>query len=104
MDPKFLAVNSSEVAWRASTFAKGVWVKDLGSFDGRSMQLVRFDPGARFPWHRHAGPEFVYVLEGEVTQRGVRLAQGWASVSAEGTEDEDFLSESGAVFLTVYTD
>jgi uncharacterized cupin superfamily protein len=104
MEPPFLSANSAEIPWRPSTFAKGVSVKDLGSANGQAMQLVRFEPGTRFPWHRHAGPEFVYVVEGEVIQRGIRLGPGWAGVSAEGTEEADFLSETGAVFLTVYTD
>jgi hypothetical protein len=104
MEPPFIAANSAEIPWRPSTFAQGVSVKDLGSANGRSMQLVRFDPGATFPWHRHAGPEFVYVLEGVVTQRGVRLGSGWAGVSATGTDEDDFRSETGAIFLTIYTD
>ena len=104
MEPPFIAANASESPWRPSTFAKGVSVKDLGSVNGQSMQLVRFDPGATFPWHRHAGPEFVYVIEGDVTQRGVRLGQGWAGVSAKDTEEDDFMSETGAIFLTIYTD
>jgi hypothetical protein len=45
-------LDSNAIPWRKSTFAEGVEVKDLGSMDGRSMQLVRFaasrqDP--RFP-------------------------------------------------------
>ena len=52
--------------WRASIFAAGVEVKDLGAANGRAMQLVRFPPGTAFPAHKHEGPEFVYVLEGEL--------------------------------------
>ena len=52
-------VDPATMAWRASTFAPGIEVKDLGTSDGRSMQLVRFAPGASFPLHTHAGPELV---------------------------------------------
>lgn len=100
----FLASNSNDIPWRKSIFAEGVFVKDLGSSNGQSIQLVRFDPGATFPWHRHTGPEFLYVIEGEVTQHGVRLGPGYAGVAATGTEEDDFVSETGATFLTVYTD
>ena len=84
--------------------AAGVEVKDLGAADGRVMQLVRFPPGTVFPVHKHAGPEFVYVLEGELIQNGQRLARGWVSVSAAGTVDEDVKSEKGCVFLIIYSE
>jgi quercetin dioxygenase-like cupin family protein len=67
------------------------------------MQLVKYNPGARFPWHKHAGPEFIYLLEGEVIQRGQRLGQGAAGIAPAGTEEDDSVSETGAIFLTVYT-
>jgi anti-sigma factor ChrR (cupin superfamily) len=92
------------VPWRKSTFADGIEVKDLGSADGRSMQLVRFAPGASFPLHQHAGPEFIYLLEGSAIQEGRRLSAGWAAVAATGTVDSNFHSPTGCVFLTVYTD
>lgn len=90
--------------WRRSQFADGVFVKDLGTSDGQSMQLVRFEAGVHFPWHRHAGPEFIYVLEGEVTQRGRKLGPGDAGIAPANTEEADFLSETGATFLLVYTE
>ena len=92
------------VAWRKSTFADGVEVKDLGSADGRSMQLVRFAAGAEFPLHRHEGPEFIYLIEGVAIQGGQTLSAGWASVAAAGTTDANFHSPTGCMFLTVYTD
>ena len=92
------------IAWRMSTFAEGIEVKDLGTANGRSMQLVRFAPGASFPLHRHEGPEFIYVLEGIAFQEGQQLSAGWAAVAATGTMDSDFHSPTGCIFLTVYTD
>lgn len=90
--------------WRPSTFATGVEVKDLGSSDGRSMQLVRFAPGTTFPLHTHTGPEFIYLLEGEAVQQEQRLGPGWAATAATGTVDSHFHSPGGCVFLTVYSD
>ena len=104
MTTDFLSANANEVPWRPSSFADGVSVKDLGSSDGQSIQLVRFQPGARFPWHRHAGPEFLYVIEGEFIQRGVRLGPGCAGIAPAGTEEDDFMSETGGVFVLVYTE
>ena len=96
--------DTSAMHWRASSVAPGVEVKDLGSADGRSMQLVRFAPGTRFPVHVHAGPEFVYLLEGEAFQAGQRLSAGWGAVAATETTDEDFHSPRGCVFLIVYSE
>jgi anti-sigma factor ChrR (cupin superfamily) len=96
--------NSSTVAWRKSTFAEGVEVKDLGSANGRSMQLVKFAPGTAFPLHTHTGPEFIYLVEGVAFQEGQQLDPGWAAVAATGSIDTKFWSPSGCIFLTVYSD
>jgi anti-sigma factor ChrR (cupin superfamily) len=96
--------DSSAIPWRESSFASGVEVKDLGTADGRSMQLVRFAPGASFPLHIHGGPEFIYLLEGAAVQEGQLLEAGWASVATTGTTDHEFHSPTGCVFLTVYSE
>lgn len=83
--------------------AEGVEVKDLGSVNGQSLQLVRFAAGTKFPAHTHEGPEFVYMIEGEAVQNGQRLGPGWASAAEIGTLDEDFHSPTGCTFLTVYS-
>jgi anti-sigma factor ChrR (cupin superfamily) len=94
-------VDSNSIRWRRSTFAVGIEVKDLGSSDGQSMQLVRFEPGTSFPLHTHIGPEFIYLLETEAVQEGQRLLPGWAATAASGTVDSDYHSPNGCVFLTV---
>lgn len=100
----FSFVNAEQVAWRPSSFAPRVQVKELGSANGRSMQLVRYEPGASFPMHHHKGPEFIYVIEGELIQHGKRLGPGWAAVAASGTLDDDVRTDSGCTFLTVYSE
>jgi anti-sigma factor ChrR (cupin superfamily) len=97
----FQAVKVDDVPWRPSTMASGVVVKDLAAADGWEMQLVRCAPGARFPVHTHAGPEFLYVLEGELVQAGRRLGPGWAGVAAAGSVDDDVRSDTGCVFVLV---
>jgi anti-sigma factor ChrR (cupin superfamily) len=97
----FQSVHVDDLTWRPSTMAFGVFVKDLALTDGWEMQLVRFEPGARFPIHTHASPEFLFVLEGELVQAGRRLGPGWASVAAAGSTDEDVYSEMGCVFILV---
>src|SRR5690348_2942808 len=104
MQREFVFANSYEIPWRKSKFAEGIFVKDLGSSNGETAQLVRLEAGARFPMHTHAGPEFVYVLSGEAIQRRKRLLPGWIGIAPTGTEEDDFWSEKGCTFLLVYTE
>lgn len=100
----FLSADSHLIPWRQSTHAPGILVKDLGSSDGQAIQLVRFEPGARFPWHKHLGAEFLYVVDGEAIQRGRRLGPGCVGIAPAGSEEDDFWSEVGCTFVTVYTE
>jgi anti-sigma factor ChrR (cupin superfamily) len=79
----------------------GVFVKDVAVTGGWEMQVVRFEPGARAPVHTHEGPEFLFSLEGDLTQAGRRMGPGWASVASAGTIDDDVYSETGCVFVLV---
>ena len=97
----FRAVKADDLPWRPSAVAAGVHLKDLAASDGWQMQLVRCEPGARFPVHTHAGPEFLFILEGELVQGGRRLGPGWASVASAGSVDDDVRSDTGCVFVLV---
>lgn len=94
-------IDTGELCWRPSNFAPYVYVKDVAVTDGWEMQLVRFEPGARFPLHAHERAEFIFVLEGELIQAGRCMGPGWASISTTGTVDEDVRSEKGCTFLLV---
>lgn len=96
--------DATSLPWRASTVVDGVEVKDLGSANGRAMELIRCRAGMTFPMHRHLGPEFIYLLEGEAVQNGQRLRPGWAGVAEAGTIDVDFHSDTGCVFLLIYSE
>lgn len=100
--PQFRWSDSNDVPWIASLFAQGVEVKNLGKANGRAIQLVRFAPGAAFPDHLHTGPEFIYVLEGEVTWNGRVLGRGSVGVAETGTVERGFHSTTGCVFLLAY--
>jgi len=96
-----LCVNTADLSWRPSRFAPGVFVKDIAVTDGWEMQIVRFEPGARFPLHTHERAEFIFILEGELVQAGRRLGPGWASVAAAGSVDQDVHSDTGCTFVLV---
>jgi len=97
----FTWVQTDDLPWRSSRMAAGVLVKDVAVTDGWEMQIVRFEPGSRFPVHTHESPEFLFILEGELVQAGRRLGPGWASVARAGTIDDDVYSETGCVFVLV---
>jgi anti-sigma factor ChrR (cupin superfamily) len=62
--PVSLFVNTSAVPWverRPGVFWKTLWE------DGpHKAILMRYEPGATIPRHRHLGDEQIYVLEGSV--------------------------------------
>jgi anti-sigma factor ChrR (cupin superfamily) len=96
-----LCSRCDDLPWKPSTFATGVFVKDVAVTDGLEMQIVRLEPGARLPLHTHKCPEFIYVLEGEVIIEGQHLSRGWASVASVGSEHSDVHSEGGCIFVLV---
>jgi hypothetical protein len=79
----------------------GVLITNVAAADGWEMQLVRCKLDARFPMHVHRGPEFVCVIEGELTHAGRRLGPGWASVALAGSVDAEVSSGTGCIFLLV---
>src|SRR5262245_28742665 len=97
----FWSVKVDELPWRPSTMASGVFVRDIANTDGWEMQMVRLEPGARFPVHTHERPEFLFILEGELVEAGRRIGPGWARVAGAGTVDEDVHSETGCIFVLV---
>lgn len=103
-EPKYIFKDSNSTEWRSDQDLPGVETKVLGSADGQTMELSRYAPNTSYPAHRHAGPEFVFLLEGSARLSGRWLHAGWSSVGEAGTVDEDFLSgESGCTFLAIYT-
>jgi quercetin dioxygenase-like cupin family protein len=51
----------------AEWFTGDVWIDGLASGQSAEMRIssVHFSPGARTAWHRHAGGQTLWVLEGE---------------------------------------
>ncbi|MDE2235038.1 MAG: cupin domain-containing protein [Gammaproteobacteria bacterium] len=98
---KLLTLCCDDLSWKASTFAAGVFVKDVAVSGGLEMQLVRFEAGARLPLHEHELPEFIYVLEGELSIGDQGLRRGWASVASPGSVHTDVHSDTGCIFVLV---
>jgi mannose-6-phosphate isomerase-like protein (cupin superfamily) len=79
-------LQTNEVAWNPSTFAKGLSVKDIAIAGGLEMQFVRMEAGAKIPVHTHELPEFIYILEGELIVSNKVLNTGCVSISAPGSQ------------------
>ena len=73
----FLIVRAGEGAWRPTADA-GVRIKLLFVDRERATvtTLVRMEPGARIPAHRHLGLEQCLVLEGDLRSGGIEMSAG----------------------------
>jgi quercetin dioxygenase-like cupin family protein len=72
-DESHLTVAAHEGDWQ--TFGQGVTIKVLYERDGVLSYLLRLEPGATLPAHRHPTDEECIVLEG-VLQVGTRIEVG----------------------------
>ena len=96
--PKATVLRESAEGWR-SLRIPGIAVKLLRQDEsGASTALVRFDPGARFPAHRHPAGEEVLVLSGDVTIGPDPLKAGDYLYTPPGGVHGAF-SLSGCVFI-----
>lgn len=67
----------------------------------RITMLIKADPGARYPAHRHSGPEECYVIRGSLFVEG-RLLRAGDFHHAEGDSDHgEIWTDEGAEVLLV---
>lgn len=98
----FLIVRAGDGEWRPTADA-GVRFKLLFVDRERSTvtTLVRMEPGARIPAHRHLGVEQCLLLEGDLRAGGIEMSAGDFNCSLPGSVHEDLTTEGGALFLIV---
>jgi anti-sigma factor ChrR (cupin superfamily) len=99
--PSHHTITAAEGVW-VETGAPGVRAKIL-SIDrarDRVTMLIKAEPGARYPAHRHSGPEECYVISGSVMVEG-RLLRAGDFHHAEGDSDHDELwtTDGGEVLI-----
>ena len=94
-----LIARSAEVPWRP--MFDGVAVKLLHTDRIRrySTSLVRMDPGARLPRHRHDDVEELYILSGDLRVSGEVVRAGDYCRAYPDTVHEESFSETGCLFL-----
>jgi anti-sigma factor ChrR (cupin superfamily) len=68
---------------------------------GPSVALLRYQPGARVPRHRHAGFEVIYVLSGAQSDERGTYTAGTLVVNREG-DAHDVWSDEGCLVLIIW--
>ena len=76
--------------------------KILANGDGYYVALVEAEPGYSGDPHTHEYTEFNYVLEGSLRNQGVLMEKGAAYVAAPGSTHADFVTESGATYISIF--
>jgi anti-sigma factor ChrR (cupin superfamily) len=88
--------------WQKTQFDK-VWLKVLyeDKEKGESTVLIKLEPGAHLPYHRHPELEQAYVLEGSMYDHDGKCSAGEYVWRQAGSLHEN-RSDTGAVVLAVY--
>jgi len=73
------------------------WIKPFDA-DQPGVALLKYEPGARVPRHRHEGLETILVLDGVQSDETGDYGEGSLIVNAIGTEHSVW-SEAGCVVL-----
>ncbi len=95
----FLISRSDELAWQ--TVAPGLAYKPLyeDATHGYNAYLVRMDAGVRYPSHRHAEVEELFLLSGDLHLEGqVMRAGDYCRADASTIHGETF-TDTGCLFL-----
>ncbi|MBI4484126.1 MAG: cupin domain-containing protein [Acidobacteria bacterium] len=82
---------------------EGISVKQLyvDPVQDTVTMLVRMDPGARYPMHRHAAPEQCLVLEGDLRIGDLVFRAGDYRCAAAESIDQPSYTEQGCLLLIV---
>jgi len=102
--PSNHTVTASDGEW-VETPVRGIRMKILAIDRERDRvtMLLRGEPGATYPAHRHTGPEECYVIKGSLVVEGQLLRAGDFH-HAEGASDHDALhTDEGVEVLLVAT-
>jgi len=99
--PQFHNVRLEQGKWKR--LADGVFVKTLFVDQEKDevTSLVKLEPGARFPSHRHTGIEESIVILGDCHVNGEALAPGDYRRASAGTTDSEITTVNGTTYLVI---
>jgi quercetin dioxygenase-like cupin family protein len=90
-----------DVDWAPWGSGGNARAKTLASGDGYFLSVVEAEAGYRGDPHEHAHTEFLYVVDGALRTQGREMTRGDAYVASAGTTHADFVTESGATYLSI---
>lgn len=95
-------VKPQQLEWQKTQFEK-VWLKVLyeDKAKGESTVLIRLEPGAHLPYHKHPELEQAYVLEGSMYDHDGTCGAGEYVWRKPGSLHENH-SDTGAIVLAIY--
>jgi anti-sigma factor ChrR (cupin superfamily) len=98
----FLVLRAGEGEW-IETEDAGVSYKLLfaDAALGTFTTLIRMQPGARVPAHRHLGVEQCLVLEGDLRTGSIAMEAGDFNCSLPGSVHDELITDDGALLLIV---
>lgn len=96
-----LDFKSMTVDGRSGVYAHHLYTTDDTGPNGPAAALVRYEPGACTPPHRHPGYELVYVLDGELVTDQQRHPRHTLVVMAPNSVHAP-RSETGCLLLVVW--
>jgi anti-sigma factor ChrR (cupin superfamily) len=101
-EPTRYTVWAADAAWM-DTGLPGIRSRILSVDKARSVvtMVIRAEPGAVYPSHKHHGPEECYVISGSVVLDGRVLRAGDFHHADEGSEHGEISTTEGAEVLLV---
>jgi quercetin dioxygenase-like cupin family protein len=94
---------------RADDLEWGPWgsggnarAKMLANGDGFFVALVEADPGYQGDPHEHAHTEFLFVVDGTLRTQGRTMTKGDGYVASVGSTHDDFRTDEGATYLSIF--
>jgi predicted ChrR family anti-sigma factor len=96
-----MTLRAEEGEWHQA--GKGIQVKQLfvDRQSGTVTTLVKMEPGARIPLHRHHGNEQCYIIEGDFQADNQSLGAGDFHCAQAGSVHEPVYTINGAMVLIV---
>lgn len=95
-------VRANQLEWR-SAGVPGVMTKRLfvDKSTGNVTSLLKVEPGAVYPAHRHAGLEHTYVIDGDVIFNDHELDSGDYEVALASTAHSSITTREGCLLLVI---
>jgi anti-sigma factor ChrR (cupin superfamily) len=93
-------IRVSERTWESMAHTikfKALWSDPASK---RRAQITRFEPGATLPMHRHDGDEFLYVIEGAISDESGTAAAGSIGYRPNGCT-HSVTSKTGATVFAI---